>query len=75
MSKQRQFINVKSTTKFNAETTLILGSLKKQTCSYITILEKLKSLYSVEMITVFQRRNNINLPTLNQRQNLTLKQR
>ena len=37
------------------------------------MLEKLKSLYSVEMITVFQRRNNVSLSILNQRRNLTLK--
>ena len=39
------------------------------------MLEKLKFLYHVEMITVFQRRNNVSLSTLNQRRNLTLKQR
>ena len=39
------------------------------------MLEKLKSLYNVEMINVFQRRNNISLSTINQRRNLTLKQR
>ena len=38
------------------------------------MLEKLKSLYSVEMIAVFQRRNNVSLSMLNQRRNLTLKQ-
>ena len=32
------------------------------------MLEKLKSLYNVEMITVFQRRNNVSLSTLNQRE-------
>ena len=32
------------------------------------MLEKLKSLYNVEMITVSQRRNNVSLSTLNQRQ-------
>ena len=39
------------------------------------MLEKLKSLYNVEKITVFPRRNKVSLSTLNQRQNLTLKQR
>ena len=38
------------------------------------MVEKLKSLYNGEKITVFQRRNNVNLSKLNQRQNLTLKQ-
>ena len=39
------------------------------------MLEKSKSLYNVEMITLFQRRNNVSLSLLNQRQNLKLKQR
>ena len=39
------------------------------------MLEKSKSLYNVEMTTVFQRRNNVSSLTLNQRQNLMLKQR
>ena len=39
------------------------------------MLQKSKSLYNVEMITVFQRRNNVSLSTLNQRRSLTLKQR
>ena len=39
------------------------------------MLEKSKPLYNVEMITVFQRRNNVSLSILNQRQNLKLKQR
>ena len=39
------------------------------------MLEKSKSLYKVEMTTVFQRPNIISLLTLNQRRNLTLKQR
>ena len=40
------------------------------------MLEKLKSLYiNVEEVTVFQRRSNVSLSTLNQRRNLTLKQR
>ena len=47
---------------------------KKQTCSYIMMLENLKSLCNVEMITVFQRRNNVSLSTLNEHRNLTLKQ-
>ena len=38
------------------------------------MLEKSKSLYNVEMITVFQRRNNISLSSLNQPRNLKLKQ-
>ena len=42
--------------------------------SYNMILEKSKSLYNVEMITVFQRRNNFNLSMSNQRRNLKLKQ-
>ena len=40
------------------------------------MLEKLKNLYiNVEKMAVFQRRNNVSLSALNQRQNLTLKQR
>ena len=47
---------------------------KKVFCSYIMILEK-KNLYvKVEKITVFHCRNNISVSTLNQRQNLKLKQ-
>ena len=38
------------------------------------MLEKSKSLYNVEMITIFQRRNNVRLSNLNQRGNLKLKQ-
>ena len=37
------------------------------------MLEKLKLYIKVEKITVFQRRNNVSLSTLNQRQNLNLK--
>ena len=48
---------------------------KTQFCSYIPMLEKLKLYIKVEKITVFQRRNNVSLSTLNQRRNLTLKQR
>ena len=49
---------------------------KKQFYSYIMMLEKLKNLYAnVETLTVFQCRNSVSLSTLNQRQNLTLKQR
>ena len=48
---------------------------KTQFCSYITILEKLKLYINVEKITVFQRRKNVSLSTLNQRRNLRLKQR
>ena len=47
---------------------------KTQFCSYITILEKLKLYINVEKITVFQRRKNVSLSTLNQRRNLRLKQ-
>ena len=43
--------------------------------SYNMMLEKSKSLYKVEMITVFQRRNNLSLSLLNQDRNLKLKQR
>ena len=43
--------------------------------SYNMILEKSKFFYNVEMINVFQRRNNFSLATLNQRRNLKLKQR
>ena len=43
--------------------------------SYNMMLEKSKSLYKVEMITVFQRRNNLSLSLLNQGRNLKLKQR
>ena len=38
------------------------------------MLEKSKSLYNVEMITVFPRRNNFSLSMLNQRRSLKLKQ-
>ena len=38
------------------------------------MLEKLKLYINVEKITVFQRRSNVSLSTLNQRRNLTLKQ-
>ena len=47
---------------------------KKQTCSYTMMLENFKFLCNVEMITVFQRRNNVSLSTLNEHRNLTLKQ-
>ena len=39
------------------------------------MLEKSNSLYNVEMITVFQRRNKVSLSMLNQRRNLKLEQR
>ena len=39
------------------------------------MLEKLKLYINVEKITVFQRRNNVSLSTLNQRRKLTLKKR
>ena len=39
------------------------------------MLEKSKSSYNVEMITVFRRPNNVRLSTLNQRRNLKLKER
>ena len=39
------------------------------------MLEKSKSLYNVEMLTIFQRQNNVSLSTLNQRQNLKFEQR
>ena len=42
---QRRFVNVDSSIKFNVETTLILGWLYKQFCSYIMMFEELKSLY------------------------------
>ena len=42
--------------------------------SYNMMLEKSKSLYNVEMITVFPRRNNFSLSMLNQRRSLKLKQ-
>ena len=48
---------------------------KKIFCSYNMMLEKSNSLYKVEMITVFQRRNNVSLSTLNQIRSLKLKQR
>ena len=44
-------------------------------CSDITILEKSKLCISIKKITILQRRNNVNLITLNQRPNLTFKQR
>ena len=39
------------------------------------MLEKLSLYINIDGVTVFQRRNNISLSTLNQRRNLTLKQR
>ena len=48
---------------------------KTHFCSDITILEKLKLCINVKKITILQRRNNVNLMTLNQRRNLTFKQR
>ena len=39
------------------------------------MLEKVKLYINVEKITVFQRQNNVSFSTLNQRRNLTLKQR
>ena len=39
------------------------------------MLDKLKSYINIENITVFQRRNNVSLSTLNEGRNLTLKQR
>ena len=39
------------------------------------MLDKLKSYINIEKITVFQRRNNVSLSTLNEGRNLTLKQR
>ena len=38
------------------------------------MLKKSKPLYNVEMITVFQCRNQVSLSMLNQRRNLKLKQ-
>ena len=43
--------------------------------SHNMMQEKSKSLYNVEMITAFQRRNNVSLSLLNQRRNLKSKQR
>ena len=48
---------------------------KTHFCSDITILEKSKLCINVKKITILQRRNNVNLITLNQRRNLTFKQR
>ena len=48
---------------------------KTQFCSYILMLEKLKLYINVEKTTVFQRRNNVSLSTLNQCRNFKLKQR
>ena len=42
---QRRFVKVDSSIQFNVETTLILGWIKKQFCSHIMILKKIKSLY------------------------------
>ena len=47
---------------------------KTQFCSYITMLKKLNIYINIEKITVFQRRNNVSLSTLNQRRNFKLKQ-
>ena len=45
---------------------------KTQFCSYIIMLEKLKLYINLEKIIVFQRRNNVSLSTVNQRQKSTL---
>ena len=47
---------------------------KSMLLSYKMMLEKSKSLYKVEMIIVFQRRNNVSLSLLNQHRNLKLEQ-
>ena len=39
------------------------------------MLGKLKFLFNTKKVTVFQHRNIVSLSTLNQRRNLTLKQR
>ena len=44
MSKQRQFNNVKSTSKFNVETTLILGWLQNTTLLLLCEAWKIKIL-------------------------------
>ena len=44
---QRRFVNVDSSIIFNVKTTLILGWLWKQFCSYIMMLAKLKSWLSL----------------------------
>ena len=54
---------------------MVIQRQKSTLLSYKMRLEKSKSLYNVEMTTVFQRRNNVSSLTLNQRQNLMLKQR
>ena len=62
---QRRFFNVDSSIKFNIKTTLILGWLKRQFCSHIIMLEKLKSLY--------QRWKNNRISTSKQRQLINVK--
>ena len=42
---------------------------KTHFCSYLMMVEKLKSLYNVQMTTVFQSRNNVSSLTLNHCQN------
>ena len=58
--------------KFYVEATLILGWHSKQFCSYMLwSLRDCNLDNDVEKIAVFQRRKNVILSTLNQRQNLT----
>ena len=64
-SKQLHFVDVKSTSKFNVETTLDLGWHLKPFCSYLMKLEKYMN---TEKATVFQRWNSVILLTLNLRQ-------
>ena len=66
-SNQCQLINVKSTSKFNVETTLILGWLLKQICSHIMMPEKLKPLYQFwkdKHISTWKQRQLINVKSM-----------
>ena len=72
---QRRFVNVDTSTYFNVETTLIWVDSKNNFVLISSCLKNENLPIIVEKITVFQRRNNVSLSTLNQRRNLTLKQR
>ena len=74
-SKQRHLINVVSTSKFYVETTLILVDTKNNFVFMLWSLRNCNLYIDVGKVTVFQRWNNVNLSTLNQCWDLTLKQR
>ena len=77
MLKDNSYFNVETTSVWNLALKQRWSWVdsKKQFFSYILMFKKLKSLYNVEMTTVFQRQNNVGLSTWNQRRNLTSKKR